>query len=85
MFDIVEKQVHIDLPLGHQLHCMICQIPNRLGVSDYVCRLADPEDKWQQIRSVLELIAEGRVSIEGRQVQIANAARAENVLINPPL
>ncbi len=64
MFDIVDKQVHIDLPLGHHLHCMICQIPNRLGVSDYVCRLADPEQKWRQIRSILELIADGQGNLK---------------------
>lgn len=33
----------------------------------------------------IQLIAEGRVTIEGRHVKIANAARAESVLINPPL
>ena len=33
----------------------------------------------------IQLIAEGRVTIEERQVRIANAERAETALINPPL
>ncbi len=34
MFEIIEKQIDVDLPLGHHLHCMLCQIPNHLGLSD---------------------------------------------------
>ncbi len=59
MFSIIEKPINIDFPLGHHLHSMICQIPNHLGMEDFACRLADPEEKWQQVRSILELIAEG--------------------------
>ncbi len=59
MFRIVEKQVRLDFPLGHHLHGLICQIPNRLGVSGFACKLTDPDAKWQQIRSIFELVAEG--------------------------
>lgn len=59
MFRIVEKQVQLDFPLGHHLHGLVCQIPNQLGVSGFACKLTDPEVKWQQIRSIFELVAEG--------------------------
>jgi hypothetical protein len=59
MFEIVEKDINVDLPLGHHLHCMISQIPNHLGMSDFSCRLADPRQKWAQIKSVFELVATG--------------------------
>lgn len=59
MFGIVEKKIQLDFPLGHHLHGLLCQIPNRLGVSGFACKLTDPEEKWQQIRSIFELVAEG--------------------------
>ncbi|BCR06180.1 hypothetical protein DESUT3_32490 [Desulfuromonas versatilis] len=59
MFEIVEKPLNLQFPLGHHLHCMVSQIPNHLGMADFACRLEDPEEKWRQVRSILELIAEG--------------------------
>lgn len=59
MFEIVEKQINVVLPLAHHLHCMICQIPNQLALTDGSCRLTNPEQKWAQIRSIFELIATG--------------------------
>jgi len=59
MFEIIEKQINVDLPLGHHLHCMLCQIPNHLGLSDFTCHLADPEKKWAEIKSIFELMATG--------------------------
>ena len=58
MFRIIDKALHIDYAPGHHLHCLVCQIPNRLGSGDTACRLIDPEPKWAQIRSILELVAE---------------------------
>lgn len=57
MFRIVDRTLHLDYTPGHHLHCLVCQIPNRLGKGDSACRLVDPEAKWAQVRSILELVA----------------------------
>ena len=59
MFQIVDKPLNLDYPPGHHLHCLVCQLPNRLGAGESACRLVDPEPKWAQVRSVLELVAAG--------------------------
>jgi hypothetical protein len=59
MIRIVEKDLSIEFPRGHHQHCLIAQIPNHLAMEDFACRLADPESKWNQIRTILELVAEG--------------------------
>ncbi len=59
MFRIVEKEINLEFTLGHHQHCLVCQIPNHLGLRDFACKLTDPADQWRQIRSVLELVAEG--------------------------
>jgi hypothetical protein len=59
MIRIVEKDLAIEFPRGHHLHCLIGQVPNHLGTEDFACRLIDPESKWNQISSILELVAEG--------------------------
>ena len=64
MFEIVEKQLKVNLPLDHHLHCMICQIPNLLNSTDSFCQLANPWSKWEQIRSIFELIAEGEGNLK---------------------
>jgi hypothetical protein len=57
MYRIIDKTVQLDYTPGHHLHCLVCQLPNRLGRAGSACRLVDPEAKWAQVRSVLELIA----------------------------
>jgi len=59
MIRIVEKDLSIEFPRGHHQHCLIGQIPNHLAMEDFACRLADPESKWNQIRTIFELMAEG--------------------------
>jgi hypothetical protein len=59
MFRIVEKPLDLQFPRGHHQHVMLCQIPNQLGSGESACRLADPDSKWQDVRSVLELVAQG--------------------------
>lgn len=59
MFKIVEKELNVEFTLGHHQHCLVCQLPNHLGLQDYACKLTDPEAKWQQISSILKLVAEG--------------------------
>ncbi|SHJ73963.1 hypothetical protein SAMN02745165_03064 [Malonomonas rubra DSM 5091] len=57
MFEIIEKQINVDLPLDHHLHAMICQIPNYLDGSNV-------EQKWAQLKSILELIAAGEGNLK---------------------
>lgn len=59
MFRIVEKRLNVEFARGHHQHCLVCQIPNRLGQQDFPCKLADPASQWQKIRSILDLVAEG--------------------------
>jgi hypothetical protein len=59
MFRIVEKPLDLQFPRGHHQHVMLCQIPNQLGSGESACRLADPASNWQDVRSVLELVAQG--------------------------
>ena len=64
MFEIVEKEINVDLPLDHHLHCMVCQVPNHLGMTDFSCRLADPEQKWAELRTIFKLIADGEGNLK---------------------
>ena len=57
MFKIVEKQINVDLPLGHHLHTMICQLPNHLDS-------VDAEQKWALLKSVFELLAAGEGNLK---------------------
>jgi hypothetical protein len=59
MVRIIDKKVNLDFPLGHHLHCLIAQIPNHLRRSEQGFALVEPEQKWQQIKSILDLVTEG--------------------------
>jgi hypothetical protein len=59
MFHIVDKNLQLEYTPGHHLHCLVCQLPNRLGEGENACQLVDPEPKWAQVRSVLNLVADG--------------------------
>lgn len=59
MFKIVEKKLNLEFTFGHHQHCLLCQIPNQLGLQNSACKLTNPEEKWQNLRSIFELVAEG--------------------------
>lgn len=59
MVQIIDKKVNLEFPLGHHLHCMIAQIPNHLRRSESGFALVDPDRKWEQVKAVLDLVAEG--------------------------
>lgn len=63
MVKIIEKHVHLEFRLGHHLHCLIAQIPNRLKRKDHLFALTDPDDQWRQVKSILDLVvaAEGNL------------------------
>jgi hypothetical protein len=64
MIQIVDKKVNLEFPLGHHLHCLIAQIPNRLRKAPVGYLLSDPEQKWQQILSILNLVAAGEGNLK---------------------
>src|SRR5512142_3336879 len=59
MVKIIEKNVHLHFPLGHHLHCLIAQISNRLARRDHLFRLEAPDQQWQMVKSILDLVAAG--------------------------
>jgi len=59
MVKIIEKHVQLDFALGHHLHCLIAQIPNRLERRDHLFALCNPEEQWVMVRGILDLVAAG--------------------------
>lgn len=64
MPEIIDKKINLEFPLGHHLHCMVAQIPNHLKRADIGFRLVDPEEKWRQVSSVLDLVAAGEGNLK---------------------
>lgn len=63
MFRIVDKLLQLEHTPGHHLHCLVCQLPNQLGEREHACRLVDPDPKWAQVRSILDLVAGGESNL----------------------
>jgi hypothetical protein len=59
MIQIIDKKLNLEFPLGHHLHCLIAQIPNSLRRVAEGYLLTDPEEKWLQVKGILELVATG--------------------------
>jgi len=59
MVQIIDKKVNLEFPLGHHLHCLIAQIPNHLRHSEYGFALVEPDRKWDQVSTLLDMVAEG--------------------------
>lgn len=59
MIQIIDTKVTLDFPLGHHQHCLIAQIPNHLRKADNGFSDADPQKKWLQVSSLLDLVADG--------------------------
>lgn len=64
MFQIIEKTLRIQFPLRQHLHALICQIPNHLERHNLVYQLAQPEQNWQTIRSIINLVIEGHGNLK---------------------
>jgi hypothetical protein len=56
---ILDAPVNLEYPLGHHLHCLIAQIPTRLRAAEHGYAIAEPEQQWELVRSVLEIAATG--------------------------
>lgn len=63
MPEIIEKKVHLQVSLGHHLHCLIAQLPNHLH-SAAGRPPAEQEQQWEVVRSVLELVSRGEGNLK---------------------
>jgi hypothetical protein len=59
MVQIIDKEVNLEFSIGQHLHCMIAQLPNQLIKVGHDFALADTEEKWTQILSLLDLVIGG--------------------------
>jgi len=59
MVRILDAPVNLDIPLGHHRHCLIAQLPTRLRACGHGYEIADRQGAWSDVRSVLDLVAEG--------------------------
>lgn len=64
MIQIIETKVNLEFPLGHHLHCLIAQIPNRLRKAPGGFLVTDPDEKWAQVASILDLVATGEGNLK---------------------
>jgi hypothetical protein len=67
MIQILEAQVTLANPIGHHRHCLVAQIPNALERSEIGYTVADPEQQWRTISSVLDLAARGEGTLRKMQ------------------
>lgn len=64
MINIVEKKLNLAFPPGHHQHCLVCQIPSNLQRRAGIFKVSDPDQQWAQVRSILELVAEGKGNLK---------------------
>ena len=64
MVKIIEQHLHLDFPLGHHLHCLIAQIPNRLKRRDHLFALSEPEEQWRMVQGILDLVVAGEGNLK---------------------
>ncbi len=61
---IVEKEIFFEIQRGHHKHTMIAQLPVQLEAAEVGFRISNPLEQWNQIRSVLELVATGEGNLK---------------------
>ncbi len=64
MIRILETKVNLEHTLGHHLHCLVAQIPTRLRHGEHGWAIADRQEQWDSVRSVLDLVAEGERNLK---------------------
>ena len=64
MVQIIDKKVNLEFPLGHHLHCLIAQLPNHLRRSESGFALVDPDRKWDQVKSIFDLVIAGEGNLK---------------------
>lgn len=61
---IVDKDLQLEIPRGHHQHVMIAQLSARFVPGSVGFRIAEPAAQWQQVRSVLDLVASGEGNLK---------------------
>ncbi len=64
MIRILETKVNLEHALGHHLHCLVAQIPTRLRLGEHGWAIADRQEQWDSVRSVLDVVAEGERNLK---------------------
>lgn len=64
MVQIIDKKVNLEYPLGHHLHCMIAQVPNRLRRAEKGFAIVEPDRQWETVRTVLNLVTAGEGNLK---------------------
>ncbi len=64
MVRILDTEVNLEYELGHHLHCLVAQLPVKLRRGEHGWTIADREQQWRSVRSVLELVAEGELNLK---------------------
>ena len=64
MVQIIDTKVNLEFPLGHHLHCLIAQLPNRLRKEESGFVITDPDEKWRQVKALLDLVAAGEGNLK---------------------
>jgi hypothetical protein len=64
MVKILDREVNLAFPLGHHLHCLIAQIAVRLRRAAHGFEIADRDEQWRSVRSVLDLVTEGERNLK---------------------
>jgi hypothetical protein len=59
MVRILETEVNLEYELGHHLHCLVAQVPLRLKRGKLGWVIADRDQHWRTLRSVLDLVVQG--------------------------
>lgn len=61
---ILDRDVNLEFPLGHHLHCLVAQLPVRLRRTEHGYEIADRDEQWRAVRSVLDLAARGEQNLK---------------------
>jgi hypothetical protein len=64
MVRILETEVNVEYQLGHHLHCLVAQIPVHLRRGEHGWAIADRDEQWRMLRSVLNLVARGERNLK---------------------
>jgi hypothetical protein len=64
MIQIIDTKVNLEFPLGHHLHCLIAQIPNRLKRLEQGFVITDPEEKWRMVKAILDKVVAGEGNLK---------------------
>ncbi|MGH7369637.1 MAG: hypothetical protein ACREJ4_05375, partial [Candidatus Methylomirabilaceae bacterium] len=59
MVEIIEKFVPLIVPQEEDCPILLAQLPNQLRYQRFLYQAADPDQKWEMVRPILEMVASG--------------------------